>query len=83
MLVRFDALGLCWLPEARLRMFPSGERCIEQYDALKLCGFGRAPLEHLLVVQALEPTLQCSKCEYWRPELATPGPPISGRAADT
>ena len=82
-LVRFDALGLCWLPEERLRTFPSGERCIEQYDALKLDGFGSAPLEHLLVVQALEPTLQCAKCEYWRPELATPGPPISGRAADT
>ena len=72
-LVRFDALGLCWLPEERLRKFPSGARCLEQYDALKLDGFGRAPLEHLLVVQALEPTLQCAKCEFWRPELAFPG----------
>ena len=51
----------------------SAASSFEQYDALKLDGFGRAPLEHLLVVQALEPTLQCAKCEYRRPDLAFPG----------
>ena len=73
MLVRLDAMGLCWLSEERLCSFPSGARCIEQYDTLKLVGFGRAPLEHLLVVQTLEPTLLCAKCEYRRPVLAFPG----------
>ena len=72
-LVRLDGMGTSWLPEERLRSFPSGARCIEQYDALQLDGFGRAPLEHLLVVQALVPTLLCAKCEYRRPDLAFPG----------
>jgi hypothetical protein len=65
-------MGTCWLPEERLRSFPSGARCIEQYDALQLDGFGRAPLEHLLVVQALDPTLLCANCEYWRSDQAFP-----------
>ena len=51
----------------------SAASSFEQYDALKLDGFGRAPLEHLLVVQALVPTLLCAKCEYRRPDLAFPG----------
>ena len=71
-LVRLDGMGTCWLPEERLRSFPSGARCIEQYDALQLDGFGRAPLEHLLVVQALDPTLLCANCEYRRSDLSFP-----------